>query len=39
MFKKIDEDHVIVATSLVVLTHVTSHNIIVLNENILEEEL
>ena len=38
MFKKIDEDLVIVATTLVALTQATSHNITVLNEKILETE-
>ena len=33
-----DEDPMIVATSSTTLTQATSHNIIVLNENILEAE-
>lgn len=36
LFEKIDEDHVTVATTLASLTQATTHNIIILNENILE---
>ena len=39
LFEKIDEDPMILATSLVALNQATGHNIIVLNKNILEAEL
>jgi hypothetical protein len=39
LFKKTNEDHVKVATTSTTLTQATTHNKIVLNENILEVEL
>ena len=38
LFEKTDEDHMIVATTLATLNQDTSHNISILNENILEVE-
>ena len=36
LFEKMDEDHVIVATSLDSLAQSTSHNITILNDKLLE---
>ena len=38
LFEKIDEDPMIVATTSTTLTKSTTHNISILNENILEVE-
>ena len=38
LFKRIDEDHVTVATTSTTLTQATAHNISVLNEKLLEVE-
>ena len=38
LFKKYDEDHMIVTTTSTTLTQATSHNITILNEKLLETE-
>ena len=39
LFEKTNEDPIMVATYLVALTQATSHNILVMNEKLLETEL
>ena len=38
LFERTNEDPIMVATTSTTLTHATAHNILVLNENILETE-